>query len=73
MGRGSGRQLDVLGGALPFQDLPDFLAIVCRGDLSDIADPLILGARLVPNAPTVPPFCLAETLTYNVDTRRWQY
>jgi hypothetical protein len=32
-----------------FSDLPDFLVIVCRGDLSDITDPLFHGAWVVPD------------------------
>jgi hypothetical protein len=31
-----------------FNDFADFLLMACRGDLSDIAGPLIMGAPLVP-------------------------
>lgn len=37
-----------LAARFSFKDLPDFLAMVCRGDLSDIAGPLIWGPVLVP-------------------------
>jgi hypothetical protein len=35
--------LACLAARFSFRDLPDFLVIVCRGDLSDIANPLIWG------------------------------
>ena len=40
--------LACLAARFSLRDFPDFLAIVCRGDLSDIAGPLIMGAWLVP-------------------------
>ena len=42
------RGLGVLVGPLLLQDLPDFLVMDCRGDLSDTARPLIAGAWVVP-------------------------
>jgi len=39
-----------LAARFSFRDFPDFLDMVCRGDLSDIAAPLIMGAWLVPIA-----------------------
>jgi hypothetical protein len=35
--------LACLAARFSFRDLPDFLVIVCKGDLSDIANPLIWG------------------------------
>ena len=40
--------LACLAARFSFRDFPDFLVMVCRGDLSDIAGPLIVGAWLVP-------------------------
>ena len=40
--------LACLAARFSFSDFPDFLVMVCRGDLSDIAGPLIMGAWLVP-------------------------
>ena len=40
--------LACLAARFSFRDLPDFLVILCRGDLSDIARPLMWGAWLVP-------------------------
>jgi hypothetical protein len=38
-----------------FRDAPDFLVMVCRGDLSDIAALLIWGPELVPVSPVYTP------------------
>jgi hypothetical protein len=38
-----------------FRDAPDFLVMVCRGDLSDIAALLIWGPGLVPVSPVYTP------------------
>ena len=40
--------LACLAARFSFRDFPVFLDIVCRGDLSDIAGPLIMGAWVVP-------------------------
>ena len=40
--------LACLAARFSLRDFPDFLLMVCRGDLSDIAGPLMLGAWLVP-------------------------
>lgn len=40
--------LTCLSARFSFNDFPDFLLIVCRGDLSDIAGPFVMGAWLVP-------------------------
>lgn len=37
-----------LSARFSFNDFPDFLLMACRGDLSDIAGPFIMGAWLVP-------------------------
>ena len=37
-----------LSARLSFNDFPDFLLIACRGDLSDIIGPFIVGAWSVP-------------------------
>src|SRR5512135_873472 len=43
-----------LSARLSFRDFPDFLVIVCRGDLSDIAGPSLVGAWSVPIDPSYP-------------------
>ena len=40
--------LACLAARFSLRDLPDVLVIVCRGDLSDIANPLIWGDWMVP-------------------------
>jgi len=40
--------LTCLSARFSFKDFPDFLLMACRGDLSDIADPFIMGAWSVP-------------------------
>ena len=64
--------LACLAARFSFRDFPDFLVIVCRGDLSDIAGPLIAGAWLVP-IPDLTSFGLVVVLTHNVDAWRWQH
>ena len=40
--------LTFLSTLFSFNDFPDFLLIACRGDLSDIAEPFVMGAWWVP-------------------------
>jgi hypothetical protein len=40
--------LACLAARFSFSDFPDFLVIVCRGDLSDMSGPFVWGPVLVP-------------------------
>ena len=46
--------LTCLSARFSFNDFPDFLLMVCRGDLSDIAGPFAMGPGSVPILATVP-------------------
>ena len=40
--------LSCLSARFSFNDFPDFLLIACRGDLSDMVGPFVVGAWWVP-------------------------
>ena len=61
--------LACLAARFSFRDFPDFLVMVCRGDLSDIAGPLIMGAWLVP-IPRPYPFLVWASGPQMVSSRR---
>jgi hypothetical protein len=46
--------LACLSARFSFNDFPDFLVMVCRGDLSDITGPLHHGGLVGPDSPTLP-------------------
>ena len=50
-----------LAARFSFSDFPDFLDIVCRGDLSDIAAPFTMGGLRGPRPPDSTPCLRLDT------------